>query len=89
MDEKEIIKIKDINGENKEVEVVAYFTLDMNGKDYIIYTENKTDSNGNVEIYTSEVIQKGEKKFELYGITDDEVWAEIKKVMINMAKSGE
>lgn len=89
MEEKKIIKIFDENGVEKEVEVVAYFTLAMNNKDYLIYTENKTDANGNVEVYTSEVVHKEDNTTELLGIEDDNVWAEIKKVMIEIAKDGE
>lgn len=89
MEEKKIIKIFDENGVEKEVEVVAYFTLAMNNKDYLIYTENKTDANGNVEVYTSEVVHKEDNTTELLGIEDDSVWAEIKKVMIEIAKDGE
>ncbi len=88
--EKDIkIKIFDENGVEKEVVVVAYFTLTMNNKDYLIYTENKTDTNGNVEIYTSEVVNKEDGTTELLGIDDDNVWEEIKKVMVEIAKDGE
>ena len=89
MDENRMIKILDENGAEKQVEVIAYFTLTLNNKDYLIYTENKTDANGNVEVYTSEVVQKDGEVTELIGIDDDNVWAEIKKVMIEIAKDGE
>jgi len=89
MEENKTIKIFDENGVEKEVEVIAYFTLTMNNKDYLIYTENKEDANGNVEVYTSEVIHKDDNTTELLGIDDDNVWAEIKKVMIEIAKDGE
>ena len=89
MEENKTIKIFDENGVEKEVEVIAYFTLTMNNKDYLIYTENKEDANGNVEVYTSEVVHKDDNTTELLGIDDDNVWAEIKKVMIEIAKYGE
>jgi len=89
MEEKKNIKIFDENGVEKEVEVIAYFTLSMNNKDYLIYTENKEDANGNVEVYTSEVVHKDDNTTELLGIDDDNVWTEIKKVMIEIAKDGE
>lgn len=89
MEEKKTIKIFDENGVEKEVEVIAYFTLAANNKDYLIYTENKTDANGNVEVYTSEVVHKDDNTTELLGVDDDNVWAEIKKVMIEIAKDGE
>ena len=89
MEENKTIKIFDENGVEKEVDVIAYFTLTMNNKDYLIYTENKEDANGNVEVYTSEVVHKDDNTTELLGIDDDNVWAEIKKVMIEIAKDGE
>ena len=89
MDENRMIKILDENGMEKQVEVIAYFTLTLNNKDYLIYTENKTDANGNVEVYTSEVVQKDGEVTELIGIDDDNVWADIKKVMSEIAKDGE
>ena len=88
MENKEMIKVIDEQGTEKEVEVVAYFTLKINNKDYIIYTENKMDASGNVEVYTSEVV-KNETGLELKGVDDDSVWVEIKKVMLDIAKDGE
>lgn len=89
MNQKEMIKIIDETGIEKEVEVVAYFTLKTNGKDYLIYTENKTDASGNVEVYTSEVVSNEDGTVSLNGVDDDAVWVEIKKVMLDIAKDGE
>ena len=89
MEENKTIKIFDQNGVEKQVEVVAYFTLAMNNKDYLIYTENKTDASGNVEVYTSEVVANADGTVTLAGITEENVWVEIKKVMLDIAKDGE
>ena len=89
MENKEMIKIVDELGAEKEVEVVSYFSLKSNGKDYLIYTENKVDASGNVEVYTSEVVNNADGSIELKGIDDDSVWSEIKKVMLDIAKDGE
>ena len=89
MSEKETIKVIDETGTAKEVEVVAYFTLKTNNKDYLIYTENKTDASGNVEVNTSEVRKKEDGSIELFGVDDDAVWVEVKKVMLDIAKDGE
>ena len=88
MDAKKMIKVIDEAGVEKEVEVVAYFTLKTNGKDYLIYTENKTDASGNVEVCTAEVANR-DGVVELAGVNDDAVWVEIKKVMLDIAKDGE
>ncbi len=89
MEEKQMLKITDETGVEKEVEVLSYFTLNSNGKKYLIYTENVADAEGNIEIYTSEVVEKEDGSIELYGIEDDNVWTEIKQVMIDLAKEGE
>ncbi|MDD2435083.1 MAG: DUF1292 domain-containing protein [Bacilli bacterium] len=86
MEGQNVIKIIDIDGAEKQVEVITHFTLAMNGKDYMIYTENKTDANGNIEISTSEVVEKEDGSIELNGVTDETVWSELKKVMVEMAK---
>jgi len=89
MNNKEIINIIDETGVIKQVEVVAYFTLKLNGKDYLIYTENKTDPSGNVEVYTSEVLANADGTATLASVTDEAIWVEIKKVMLDIAKDGE
>ena len=86
--EEEKIKIVDVDGKEKEVEVINYFMLNSNGKDYITYTENKEDAKGNIIVYTSEVIDKGEY-IELGAIEDENVVKEIKDILIDLAKSGE
>lgn len=89
MEEKQMLKITDEQGVEKEVEVLSYFTLNSNGKKYLIYTENISDAAGNVEIYTSEVVEKEDGSIDLLGVEDDNVWNEIKQVMIDLAKEGE
>ena len=56
---------------------------------HLIYTENKTDASGNVEVNTSEVRKKEDGSIELFGVDDDAVWVEVKKVMLDIAKDGE
>lgn len=84
-EEKEFIKIIDENGAEKEVEVIHYFTLDSNGLDYIVYTDNQEDAEGNVLIYTSEVVEK-EDKVELKGIDDQDVLKEITAILTDLIK---
>lgn len=90
MEEKEILRITDENGVEKDVEVVSYFTLNSNGKDYMIYTDAqpKEDENGNVLTYTSEVIEN-EDSVELKAITDENVLNEIKEIITEIVNEGE
>ena len=83
--DKKTIKITDMNGQVKEVEVVTYLTLHSNNKKYLIYTENIEDQEGNVELYTSEVIEHEDGSIELAGIEDEEVWKELQEVMDDLA----
>ena len=88
MEEKNILKITDENGVEKEVEVINFFTLNSNGKKYITYTENEEDTKGNVIVYTAEVVET-DNEVELVGITEPAVLEEIKEVMIDIVKTGE
>lgn len=88
MEGKETLKIVDENGIEKEVEVLSYFKLKSNGKDYLIYTENQTDNNGNVLTYTSEVIDNGET-VELKGIEEPEIINEIKEIIMQTINAEE
>lgn len=86
MEEKEMITIIDENGEKKIVEVVHYFSLDSNGLDYIVYTDNVEDEDGNVLVYTSQVIEH-EDKIELKGIEDDNVLKEITGILTELIQN--
>ncbi len=84
MEDKIKLNIVDENGKDKEVEVVASFKLKSNNKDYIVYTENEEDNNGNVIIYTSEVVEKG-GSFEFVNIEDKKIIEEVAEVLKSMA----
>ena len=84
--EKHTIKIIDENGQEKVVDIVAFFTLKSNRKKYLIYTENKKDEKGNVEIYTSELTENDKGAIILAGVEDEMVWNDIKQVLVNISK---
>ncbi len=88
MEEKETIKITDENGKEKEVEVLHYFTLNSNNKDYLIYTENEEDEKGDILVYSSEVIEK-DNEVELKAITDEKILAEVTEVLKELISEGE
>jgi uncharacterized protein YrzB (UPF0473 family) len=64
------------------------FEFNDNKKEYIIYTKNETDENGNVTIYISSV-SRGEKGTILGGIEDENEWARIKEVLRELSKDEE
>ena len=84
--EKDTIKIIDENGQEKVVDIVAFFTLKSNRKKYLIYTENKKDEKGNAEIYTSELTENDKGAIILAGVEDEMVWNDIKQVLVNISK---
>ena len=84
--EKDTIKIIDENGQEKVVDIVAFFTLKSNRKKYLIYTENKKDEKGNVEIYTSELTENDKGAIILACVEDEMVWNDIKQVLVNISK---
>ena len=86
MENKNYITIIDSNGMEKRVEVLNYFTLNSNGKDYVAYTENQEDANGNVIIATSEVIERPDGSIEFANITDQNTLNEIKNVLFDLCK---
>lgn len=86
--EKELDKItvEKADGTVAEADVLLYFNLKDNGKDYIIYTFNEKDDKDLVTVYTSEVVKDG-AGYRFEDIESDEVWTRIKEVMRSVIKS--
>ena len=84
-DEKDIMSIVSEDGSIEEVEVILAFEFKDNKKEYIVYTKNEKDDNGNVTVYVSNVNREdGEPK--LYGVEDEEEWSRIKDVLRELSK---
>lgn len=83
--EKDIMTIVDEDGTTEEVEVLFGFEFKDNQKEYVVYTKNEEDDNGNVTIYVSNVNREtGEPK--LLGVEDENEWNRIKDVLRELAK---
>lgn len=74
------------NGTEEEVEVVFSFEFNDTKKEYVIYTKNETDENGNVTLYASMVI-RGEDGPTLGNIETDEEWSRIKDVLRELSSN--
>ena len=73
------------DGSTEEVEVILAFEFKDNKKEYVIYTKNEKDENGNVTVYVSNIDRSsGEPK--LVGIDDEEEWNRIKDVLRELSK---
>lgn len=80
--EKEIIKVKEQNGEIKDAEIILAFEHD--NKKFAIYTFNEEDENGMVILYSSQINDEGdEPKFEKISPED---WSMVKEVMNDIVK---
>lgn len=83
--EKKMMSIISEDGTTEEVEVILAFEFKDNKKEYVIYTRNEKDENGNVTVYVSNIDRSsGEPK--LIGIDDEEEWNRIKDVLRELSK---
>lgn len=80
-----ILKITDINGNEKNVEILASITLDSNGKNYVVYTENKETNLGNIQVFAAE-LKENDNSVSLLAINDENVWNEIKRKISQFLK---
>lgn len=71
--------IKNVNGENIEVEVIRYFT--NNDIEYLIYSLNEIDNAGYTKLYASKIIGNNASI-----ITDEEEWNLIKEIIKQVVK---
>ncbi len=88
-EENEKIMIKGEDGSEKLADVLLYFTLKENGKDYIIYTFNEKDKNGMVVVYSSRVESdpNNPDDIRITGIDTEEEWTKIKDIMRKVIKA--
>ena len=73
------------DGSKEEVEVLLAFKFNDNNKEYVIYTKNEVDENGNVTIYISNVTRNGDN-VNLTTVADDNEWTRIKNVLRELSK---
>ncbi len=85
-DKKNIMVTTMPDGTKEEVEVLLTFEFNDNHKEYVIYTKNEVDDNGNVTIYISNVVRDGDG-ISLTTVADDSEWTRIKNVLRELSKS--
>ena len=85
-DKKNIMVTTMPDGTKEEVEVLLAFKFNDNNKEYVIYTKNEVDDNGNVTIYISNVTKNGDN-VSLTTVADDNEWTRIKNVLRELSKS--
>lgn len=86
MEDKKMITLTLENGNKEEVELLLSFKFNDNNKEYVIYTKNEKDENGNVTIYVSSITRVGEE-ITLNTVSDDNEWTRIKDLLRELSKS--
>ncbi|MDO4962576.1 MAG: DUF1292 domain-containing protein [bacterium] len=78
----EQMTFKVINDEGKEVECEALFTFesDETNKNYIVYTDNTLDEEGNTKVYAS-IYNPDEDETKLLPIQTDKEWKIIETIL--------
>ena len=74
------------DGSQDTVETLLTFKFNDNNKEYVIYTKNEVDDNGNVTIYISNVVRNGDS-VTLTTVSDENEWARIKDVLRDLSKT--
>ena len=77
------------DGSVDEVEFLLSFKFTDNNKEYMIYTKNESDDNGNVTIYVASVERNGDSDPKLGGVDSEDEWTRIKNVLKELSKNVE
>ena len=78
----EVMTFKVISDEGKEVECEVLFTFESEEtkKNYIVYTDNTTDEEGNVRVYAS-TFDPNSENTELKPIETDREWKIVETIL--------
>lgn len=78
----EVMTFKVMNDEGKEVECEVLFTFESEEtkKNYIVYTDNTTDEEGNTKVYAS-IYNPNEAESKLLPIETDKEWKIIETIL--------
>lgn len=80
MEEKMVFTVTDEEGKNIECEALFTFESDETGKNYIVYTDNTTDEEGNTKVYAS-IYTPEEENTTLQPIETDKEWKIIETIL--------
>ena len=70
----------DENGNEVVYDVLFTFESDETKKNYIVYTDNTKDENGNIEVYAS-IYDPADPQSKLEAITTDKEWKVIETIL--------
>ena len=88
MNEKKNFIVKDENGKEIVCEPLFTFESEETKKNYVVYTDNSKDENGNIRIFAS-IYKTTEKGNELEAIKTDKEWKVIETVLEAIQEEGQ
>ena len=80
------IVIVNTNQEEEEVELVTYLNTKDNKNQYIVYTKNEKQANGDMVIYISKLIEEDNMK-KIIEIQDEEEWKNVQSLLKEIANA--
>ena len=80
MDKQMTFKITNEQGIDVEYEVLFTFESDETKKNYMVYTDNTKDEDGNIRVYAS-IYEPDKDETKLEPIQTEEEWAIIQKIL--------
>lgn len=80
MNEKQKFMVLDENGKEVECEPLFTFESEETKKQYVVYTDNSLDENGNVRVFAS-IYKINENGGELLPIKSDKEWKVIETIL--------
>lgn len=80
MDNKNIFTVLDEKGKEVTCEVLFTFDSEETKKNYIVYTDNTTDEEGNVRVYAS-TFEPGNENTELKPIETEREWKIVETIL--------
>lgn len=85
--EKMTFKVKN-NGKETEYEVLFTFESKETNKNYMVYTDNTTDAEGNTKVYAS-IYTPGSNETELKPIETDNEWKIIESILEELQRQAQ
>ncbi len=84
-EEKMVFKVMNEEGKEVECEVLFTFESEETKKNYIVYTDNTTDDDGNTKVYAS-IYNPSDEKSILYPIESEKEWKIVETILDELQK---
>ena len=87
MNKENKFKVIDKDGKELEFEVLFTFESDETNKNYMVYTDNTEDKDGNTRVYAS-VFTPGKEPIELLPVETEREWKIIETILDSIQEEG-